>query len=90
MSSPVPATPRRRRAIGEVTVGVHVKVPPATRERLNEVATALGITSGRYIEILVARDLAISDPARRPSWVPDGVDLIKTIPLPNEHEGSAA
>ena len=66
------AMPRRRRGRGVPSVGLHVAVPAQTRTEVNEVADALGITSGRYVEILVARDRAVVDPTGRPAWVREG------------------
>lgn len=79
-----PVAKRHKRGIGEETVGLHVAVPPATRVRVNEVTGALKITSGRYVEILVARDQAISDERGVPHWAQAGMDLNKTMPLPEQ------
>lgn len=80
------AFPRRRRPRGQGGVGLHVAVPASIRDEINTVATTLSITSGRYIEILVARDRAVVDHAGRPAWVRDEVDLIKTVPMPGQED----
>ena len=45
---------------------MHSRVPEATRARASAAADALGITLGRYVELLVQRDKF--DPAGRPLW----------------------
>ena len=67
-------------------MGLHVAVPVETRDEVNKVANGLAITSGRYVEILVTRDRAVVDSAGRPAWARDGVDLIKTIPMPGQED----
>lgn len=79
MDRPSAPTARRRR-YGEDTVGFHVKVPATTRDLANDAATSMGITMGRYVEILIARD--IRDDRGYSSWATPDVDLIKTIPMP--------
>ena len=78
----------RRKRRGEETVGLHVKVPDATRAAANEAASVMGITMGRYVEILIARD--VRDQDGRPQWAAPGVDLTKTIPMPPEQRDVAA
>lgn len=85
--SPTQPTWRRRRN-GEETVGIHAHVPPATRAHANEVARGLGITVGRYLEILIARD--VLDDSGKPSWAQADVDLIEIIPMPSTTEAHAA
>ena len=87
MGAPSASLTRRRRH-GEETVGLHVKVPDTTRAAANDAAASMGITMGRYIEILVARDLR--DERGRSSWATPGVDLTKTIPMPPEQGDVAA
>jgi hypothetical protein len=45
---------------------MHSRVPEATRARASAAADALGITLGRYVELLVQRDEF--DLAGRPLW----------------------
>lgn len=82
------STPMRRNRIREQTAGMHFYVPPETRERANHVARGLGITLGRYMEILIARDVLSEDDA--PLWVDGDVDLTKTIPMPSTRGDVAA
>lgn len=69
-------------------MGLHVKVPASTRDVANDAATSMGITMGRYIEILIARDAR--DVGGRSSWAAPDVDLTKTIPMPPDQESIAA
>lgn len=87
MSAPRPA-PVRRNRIREQTAGMHFYVPPATRAHANQVARSLGITLGRYMEILIARDVLNEDAA--PLWADGDVDLTKTIPMPPTQGSIAA
>ena len=86
--SPSPSTAaRRKRATGEETVGVHFAMPPQVRQRANDVARSLGITLGRYMEILVLRD--VLDEHGRPRWAQPGQDLARTMPALTEQDASA-
>ncbi len=71
-------------------MGIHAHVPPATREHANEIARGLGITLGRYLEILLVRDAAALDTAGKPLWAQTDLDIVKVIPLPSHLEESAA
>ena len=84
MADQRPARMRRNRGSGEQTAGMHFYVPPAIRTRANDAARSLGITLGRYMEILVARDLL--NPDGTPRWAHEGVDLTVTIPMPSTQE----
>lgn len=78
----------RRNRIGEQVAGMHFYVPAPTRERANVAARALGITLGRYMEILIERDVLTED--GKPRWVDGEVDLTKTIPMPPNQGDVAA
>lgn len=69
-------------------MGIHANVPLPVRTHANEVARGLGITLGRYLEILIARD--IMDETGKPAWAKSDLDLIQTIPMPSSAEGRAA
>ena len=84
MADQRPAPMRRNRGIGEQTAGMHFYVPPAIRTRANDAARGLGITLGRYMEILIARD--VLDTHGTPQWANEGVDLTVTIPMPSTQE----
>lgn len=77
---------RARRAVAGVTVGMQCKVRPATRQRASEVADALGITMGRYVEWLVWRDAL--DAEGRPRWSTE-TDM-SGEPVPSDQEDVAA
>lgn len=57
---------RARRSKSISLVGMHSRVPENTRARASAAADALGITLGRYIELLVERDEF--DSSGRPVW----------------------
>lgn len=88
MSTRRPAPTRRNRGVGEQTVGVHFYVPLDRRARANQVARSLGITLGRYMEILIARDE--DGAAGIPAWAEGETDLTSTIPMPDAREDIAA
>ena len=60
------------------------------RTNANEIAHSLGITLGRYLEILIARDNDIVGENGKPSWADPDVDLVDSIPLPSAVEEHAA
>lgn len=88
MAAPRPAPTRRNRGVGEQTVGVHFYMPLQTRARANHVARDLGITLGRYMEILISRD--VDGPHGIPSWAEGDADLTTAIPMPTEQADLAA
>ena len=67
---------------------MHFYVPVPTRQRANTVARGMGITLGRYMEILIERDVLTEDGT--PRWVDGDVDLTKTIPMPPDQRDVAA
>lgn len=88
MSTRRPAPMRRNRGVGEQTAGMHFYVPIDKRARANEVARSLGITLGRYMEILITRDQ--DGAAGIPTWAEGETDLTSTIPMPSTREDIAA
>lgn len=56
----------RRASVAGPTVPLQGRVPQGTRDRANAVADCLGISLGRYLEILVERDEL--DEHGRPLW----------------------
>jgi hypothetical protein len=80
---------RRYRREKRPLVQVTVRVPPDTRERINEIATRLGITNAEYLEELVARDQL--DPAGWPVWADEILGTaVAAEPLPGLEASSAA
>lgn len=68
-------------------IGMKARVPEGTRARANAAADALGITLGRYVELLIERDEF--DAAGRPLWA-DDVFSPASDPLPGMKRHDAA
>ena len=83
-----PGRTRRTSSAGP-TVPLQGRVPERTRHRANAVADSLGISLGRYLEILVERDEL--DDQGRPLWAAEAGLLPQTDePLPGLETTTAA
>lgn len=68
---------RTRRPASTPLIAMNCRVPASTRIRANAAADAMGITMGRYVELVIARDQV--DPTGRPLWTDE---IIPPVHLP--------